>query len=184
MTVMKHIAQRNLFKLLSFIPALFIGACPLSIRAQEEFIKLNADIEMSGVPPIPKSLANDVRRYSFIFGTPLAGWAPDKREIWTKSISSHTVISSIKAPGEMPKTYKFLNGAGIYDLYIQPQARYLIYNQDKDGTEKFQMYLYDMQNGKTTFLSDGNGRDTEFVWSNSGEQVAYSSTVGGKGVSL
>jgi dipeptidyl aminopeptidase/acylaminoacyl peptidase len=181
---MKRIVQRNLLKLVGLTPFLIIIICPIFVKAQDEFIKLNADIEVSGVPPIPKSLANDVRRYSFIFGTPLAGWAPDKREIWTKSISSHTVISSIKAPGETSKTHKFISIPGIYDIYIQPQARYLIYNQDKDGTEKYQMYLYDMQNGKTALLSDGAGRDTEFVWSNSGEQVAYSSTAGGKGVSL
>jgi len=163
---------------------LILAACSVIVKAQDDFVKPGPDLEMEGIPPIPKSLANDVRRYTYIYGLPLAGWAPDKREIWIKGISQFSYISSIGSPGEKPKTIKHILGLGIYDIYIQPQGNYLIYNQDKDGTEKYQMHLFNLQNGKSNLLSDSNTRDTEFVWSNNGEQVVYSSTAGSKGVSL
>jgi len=160
---------------------LIIAACLVTVKAQDEFVKPGPDLEMGGIPPIPKSLANDVRRYTHIYGLPLAGWAPDKREIWIKAISQLSYISSISSPGEKPKIIKYIPRPGVYDIYIQPQGHYLIFNQDKDGNEKYQMHLYDIQSGKITLLSDSNARDTEFVWSNSGEQVVYSSNAGGNG---
>jgi len=181
---MRRITQQNSLKSVGLALLLVIVALSVAVKAQDEFVKPGADLEMEGIPPIPKSLATDVGRYTRIYGLPLAGWAPDKREIWVKSISQLTHISSIGSPGEKPKTIKHIFGLGIYDVYIQPQGHYLIYNQDKDGTEKYQMHLYDLQSGKNTLLSDSNARDTEFVWSNNGEQLAYSSTIGGKGISL
>ena len=75
--------------------------------------------------------------------------------------------------------------AGVYDLYYQPQGRYLIYNQDTNGNEAFQMYLYDLGTHKSSLLTDGKSRNTEPVWSNAGDQIIYSSSpAGGNGVSL
>lgn len=181
---MIYIPQQNSLKSVRLALFLVIMACSVAVKAQDDFVKPSAELEMSGIPPIPKSLAGDVSRYTHIYGLPLAGWAPEKRELWVKGIFQVTHISSISSPGEKPKTINHIFGRGIYDIYIQPQGHYLIYNQDKDGAEKFQMHLYHFQTGKTTLLSDNNARDTEFVWSNNGEQVAYSSTAGGKGVSL
>src|SRR5262249_43077211 len=181
---MRRITKHNSLKSISSALLIVIMARSVVVKAQDEFVKPGPDLEMGGIPPIPKSLAKDVGRYTHIYGLPLAGWAPDKREIWIKSISQFSYLSSISSPGEKPKSIKHILGLGIYDIYIQPQGDYLIYNQDKDGTEKYQMHLFDLHNGKTTLLSDSNARDTEFVWSNNGEQLAYSSTAGGKGVSL
>ena len=181
---MRRITKHNSLKSIRLALFLIIAASLVTVKAQDGFVKPGPDLEMGGIPPIPKSLANDVRRYTYISGSPLAGWAPDKREIWVKGISQLSYISSVSSPGEKSKMIKYIPRPGIYDIYIQPQGHYLIFNQDKDGTEKYQMHLYDLQNGKITLLSDSNARDTEFVWSNSGGQVVYSSTAGGKGVSL
>src|SRR5262245_37858042 len=181
---MRRINRQNSLKSVRLALFLVLVAFSITVKAQDGIIKPPADLEMGGIPPIPKSLASDVGRYTRIYGLPLAGWAPDKREIWIKDISRFSHISSISSPGEKPKSVKHILGLGIYDIYIQPQGHYLIYNQDKDETEKYQMNLFDLRSGKSTLLSDNNARDTEFVWSNNGEQVAYSSTAGGNGVSL
>jgi dipeptidyl aminopeptidase/acylaminoacyl peptidase len=178
---MRRITRRNSHKSVRLALFLIIAACSVVVIAQDGFVKIGADLEMSGVPPIPKSLATDVRRYTYIYGLPLAGWAPDKRELWVKSVSQFSHLSSISSPGEKPKSIKHIFGLGIYDFYIQPQGHYLIYNQDKNGTEKYQMHLYELRSGKITLISDSNARDTEFVWSNNGEQVVYSSNAGGNG---
>ena len=181
---MRRITRQNSLKSVRLALFFVLVAFSVAVKGQDGFIKPPADLEMSGVPPIPKSLADKVRRYMYIYGLPLARWAPDKREIWVKSVSQFSHVSSISSPGEKPKSIKHILGLGIYDIYIQPQGHYLIYNQDKDETEKYQMHLFDLRSGKSTLLSDNNARDTEFVWSNNGEQVAYSSTAGGNGVSL
>src|SRR5262245_66435182 len=123
---MNRIIQQKSLKSVSLALLFVIVALPALAQAQDEFVKPSADLEMGGIPPIPKSLAEDVGRYTRIYGLPLAGWAPDKREIWVKSISQFSHLSSVSSPGEKPKSIKHIFGLGIYDFYIQPQGNYLI----------------------------------------------------------
>jgi dipeptidyl aminopeptidase/acylaminoacyl peptidase len=146
----------------------------------------NKNIEAIGVPPIPSSLARDLQPYTSIYGLPLAGWDNEKREIWLKGLSSAAWISRVKSPGTVPEISSiFIQSSGIYDVYFQPQGKYLAYTRDENGNESFQLYSYEIGARKTTLLSDGKSRNTEPVWSNAGDKIVYSSTPsGGSGVNL
>ncbi len=85
----------------------------------------------------------------------------------------------------MPKIWFYLQAGGIYDLYFRSQADYLVYNRDDKGNEAFQFYLYGLNDRKSALLTDGKSRNTEPVWSNTGETIIYSSSPPkGNGVSL
>ncbi len=143
------------------------------------------NIEVIGVPPIPASLPREVAPYAGIYGLPLAGWSPVGREVWLKGLSSVTWISRVPSPGATPETSPiYIQSSGIYDIYFQPQGKYLAYTRDANGDESFQLYVYEIGSGKTTLLSDGKSRNTEPVWSNAGDKIVYSSTPTGLGVSL
>ena len=185
--------MRRVFRLLSFIGLLAVAATvPISgmmswrtVSAQSDAITPPEGIETEGIPKIPSSLAHQLKRYTGAYGLPLAGWHPDKRELWVKGISSATWVSRIESPDAVQKPWLYLSFGGVYDVYFQPQAKYLIYNRDTDGDESFQMYLYNIENRSSTRLSEGKSRNTEFVWSNSGENVVYSfSPAKGQGVNL
>src|SRR6266542_80901 len=155
-------------------------------QAQSQFIPPGKNIDASGVPPIPSSLAREVQPYTSIYGLPLAGWDPTTREIWLKGISSATWISRVKNPGAVPEISSiYIQSSGIYDVYFQPQGKYLAYTRDENGNESFQLYSYEIGAGKTTLLSDGKSRNTEPVWSNAGNNIVYSSSPSGaSGVNL
>src|SRR5260370_11723168 len=155
-------------------------------RAQSQVVSPGKNIENIGVPPIPASLIKEVEPYTQIYGLPLAGWDPAKREIWLKGLSSVTWISRVSIPGATPETSSiYIQSSGIYDIYMQPQGKYLAYTRDLNGDESFNLYLFDLVAHKSTFLSDGKTRSTEPVWSNAGDKIAYSSSPsGGKGVNL
>ena len=185
--------MRRVFRLLSFIGLLAVAATvPISgmmswrtVSAQSDVVTPPEGIETQGIPKIPSSLANQLKRYTGAYGLPLAGWHPDKRELWVKGISSATWVSRIESSEAAQKPWLYLRFGGIYDIYFQPQAKYLIYNRDTDGDESFQMYLYNIENHSSTRLSEYKSRNTEFVWSNSGENVVYSfSPAKGQGVNL
>ena len=144
------------------------------------------DIESVGVPPIPSSLPREVAPYTGIYGLPMAGWDFERSQILLKGLSSVTWISRVSSPGAAPQTSPiYIQSNGIYDVYFQPQGKYLSYTRDADGNEKFQLYLYDIGSGKSTILSDGKSRNTEPVWSNAGDKIVYSSTpAGDAGVNL
>lgn len=165
--------------------ASFLLPC-LIVQAQGQFISPGKNIEVFGLPQIPSSLAREVQSYTSIYGLPLAGWNPTTREIWLKGVSSATWVSRVKSPGAMAETSPiYIPSPGIYDIYFQPQAKYLAYTRDANGDESFQLYLYEIGPGKTTLLSDGRSRNTEPVWSNAGDKIVYSSSpTGSAGVSL
>jgi dipeptidyl aminopeptidase/acylaminoacyl peptidase len=146
----------------------------------------NKNIEAIGVPPIPASLVREVQPYTSIYGLPLAGWDDEKREIRLKGVSSATWISRVKSPGAVPEVSStYIQSGGIYDVYFQPQGKYLAYTRDESGNELFQLYSYEIGTGKTTLLSDGKFRNTEPVWSNAGDKIVYSASPSGtSGVSL
>ncbi len=144
------------------------------------------NIEAIGVPPIPASLAREVAPYAGIYGLPLAGWSPVGREVWLKGLSSVTWISRVASPGASPEASSiYIQAGGIYDVYFQPQGKYLAYTRDANGNESFQLYLYEISGRNSTLLSDGKSRNTEPVWSNTGDRIVYSSSPSGaEGVDL
>jgi dipeptidyl aminopeptidase/acylaminoacyl peptidase len=94
-------------------------------------------------------------------------------------------VSSVESPGSEPKTTAYIQAGGVYDVYFQPQSKYLAYTRDSDGDEAFQLYLFNIGNRTSTLLSDGESRNTEPVWSRSGDKIIYSSSPSGtQGVSL
>jgi len=156
------------------------------VQAQAQSTAPSKNIEVFGVPPIPSSIANEVKPYAGIYGLPLAGWNPARREIWLKGLSSVTWISRVSTPGATPETSSiYIRSAGIYDIYFQPQGEYSAYTRDANGDESFQLYLYKISTGQSTLLSDGKSRNTEPVWSNAGDKIVYSSSPSGtEGVNL
>src|SRR4051812_37873536 len=81
---------------------LVIGPLRASAQATET-IKPNDNLVIVGIPPVPASLANEVKPYLGIYGLPLAGWDTTKREIQLKGLSSVTWLSNIETPGASPK---------------------------------------------------------------------------------
>lgn len=189
MKILKHSRARlpRLIRLfvLGLAAPLWLAICFQAVLAQGDEVAPNANLEVSGIPKVPAALAQAVKRYTSPYGLPLAGWDPAKRELWLKGISSATWIARIEAPGGKQQTTTYIQASGVYDIYYQPQAKYLVYNRDANGNEVFQFFLYDLATRKSTPLTDGKTRDTEPVWSNAGDQIIYSSSpAGGNGVSL
>jgi len=154
--------------------------------AQQDVISPGKNIETIGVTPVPASLARELAPYSSVYGLPLAGWDFEKHEILLKGISSTTWISRVSSPGAKAlPTLIYIPSNGIYDVYFQPQGKYLAYTRDTGGNETFQLYLYQIGRVQSTMLSDGKSRNTEPVWSNAGDKIVYSSTpLGDSGVNL
>lgn len=139
-----------------------------------------------GIPTIPASLAQSVNKYKNSYGYPLAGWDLNKRVLWLKILAgTGTWLSRVDAPGSSPKSLISIPVGGVYDVYRQPQGKYLVYNKDNAGDEAFQFYLYDLAKRESKLITDGKSRNTEPVWSKSGDRIIYSSSPpNGDGVDL
>ena len=157
-----------------------------SVVAQKDVIHPPKELLAEGVPPVPAALLQAVKRYMNVYGYPLAGWHPSKREVWIKGFTSDAIlIAALESPGSEPKTIKEIPAGNVYDLYIQPQGNYIVYNKDTNGDENFQLYLYDTKSKTSTPLSSEGSRNVEPVWSNAGDRIIYGHTPPkGSGVDL
>jgi Tol biopolymer transport system component len=160
--------------------------CAHGVSAQTDEIAPGANLLTDGIPKIPASLARVAQRYTTnAYGLPVAGWNASRPEIWIKDLKSDsTVVYRVESPGGATHPVLTIPN-GVYDIYYQPQRKYLVYNRDTNGNEQFQLYLYNLETNKSTLLTDGKSRNTEPVWSNAGDRIIFSSSpAGGKGVSL
>src|SRR6266404_8989780 len=107
------------------------GNCALGQNANLGEIVPGDNLKVEGIPKIPSSLAKAVARYRTSYGYPLAGWDPSKREVWQKILASTgTWVSRVDTPGSIAKPLISIPVGGAYDVYFQPQGKYLVYNKD------------------------------------------------------
>ena len=168
------------------ISVAIILAANFSVAGQSDAIAPGDSLFVDGIPKIPASLVKAVNKYKNAYGYPLAQWDPSKRELWIKILAgTGTWVSRVETPGSIPKQLISIQAGGVYDVYFQPQGKYLIYNKDAGGNETFQFFLYDIATRESKPITDAKSRATEPVWSNAGNRIIYSSSPpGGKGVDL
>ena len=82
----------------------------------------------------------------------------------------------VQSPGAARKQLTFLPepvGGGRF----QPKTgACIVFSQDTGGGEFYQLYRYDVADGRITLLTDGKSRNTGARWSRSGKWLAHTST--------
>ncbi|MFL5382152.1 MAG: S9 family peptidase [Longimicrobiaceae bacterium] len=145
---------------------------------QPPAIAPNENLVVDGIPPIPASLAAEVRRYTESRGAGLADWHPVRREIlistrFANTNQVHRVAMPLGARTQLTFFDEPVGGAS----YEPRTGRYFLFTRDVGGNEFAQIYRYDMADGRVTLLTDGGrSQNGGWVWSRAGDRIAYSST--------
>ncbi|HEV3470572.1 MAG TPA: prolyl oligopeptidase family serine peptidase [Pyrinomonadaceae bacterium] len=161
--------SRLLAALLLFVPA--------ALAQRAAVIVPGDNLVVEGVPAVPASLAEEVRRYTEFRAAALAGWHPVRREMLIGTRFGDTnQIHHVRFPGGARTQLTFFPERAGGGSYRPKTGDYFVFNRDVGGNEFFQYYRYDLANGDVTLLTDGKSRNTASVWSNGGEWLAYSST--------
>ncbi len=153
-----------------------IAALPL--LAQEATVKPNDALILENIPPIPASIAERAARYTDFRTATLYGWNPQKREVLIGTRFGDTVqLHQVAMPGGARTQLTFF-GDRVTDASYHPHsADYLLFRKDVGGGEWYQIFRYDVASGDVSMLTDGKSRNSEFVWSNKGDRIAYASTL-------
>ena len=104
-------------------------------------------------------------------------WHPQRREILIGTRFADTdQVHSVTMPGGARNQLTFF-GDRVSEASYQPHTGdYFLFRKDMGGGEWYQIFRFNVASGNTTLLTDGKSRNTEFVWSNQGDRMAYAST--------
>ncbi len=145
--------------------------------SQSDEIVANENLVTEGIPKIPSSLAETVERYNNFRGASLESWDPVKREMLISTRFADTSqVHLVKMPGGARIQLTFYADRVAGAQYPPTKDDFFVFSKDVGGGEFFQLYRYDVATGDATLLTDGKSRNTDPMWSYTGNKIAYGST--------
>jgi dipeptidyl aminopeptidase/acylaminoacyl peptidase len=150
----------------------------VALGAQNKTIAPGDNLVVEGIPPIPASLAEDVRRYTESRPAGFDDWHPTRREMLiTTRFGNTPQIHQVKTPGAARTQLTFYNEPIGTASYEPREGRYFVFSKDVGGNEFAQLYRYDLADGRVTLLTDGGrSQNGGLSWSTKGDRLAYGST--------
>ena len=159
------------------LPLLAVLVVTTSSFAQSDFVAPNENLVAEGIPQIPASLAESVRRYSEFRSGFFESWSPTKREMLIATRFGDTnQVHQVKVPGGARTQLTFFPDRVAGAVYQPVNGDSFIFVKDIGGGEFFQIYTYELKTGDVTLLTDGKSRNTSPRWSYQGDRIAYGST--------
>jgi dipeptidyl aminopeptidase/acylaminoacyl peptidase len=164
-----------------------VGFGVLAADAPQKAITPPDSVIIDGVPPIPVDLTEKVDRYTEFRPAVFQDWHSMTEEaakwrtdfpqmlILTRFAETNQVHGLMQAGGARTQLTFFPDR--IESASFQPtRGDYFIFSKSAGGNEFYQNYRYDFGTGDITLLTDGKSRNSQPVWSNQGDRVAYTST--------
>ena len=135
------------------------------------------NLVVEGVPAITPELRKDVGRYLEFRAAAFNSWHPQRREMLLSTrFADSTQLHLVKAPGGARQQLTFFPDPVAGGSFEPKTGDYLVFSQDTGGGEFFQLYRYDLADGKVTLLTDGKARNSGGTSANGGGRFAYTST--------
>jgi dipeptidyl aminopeptidase/acylaminoacyl peptidase len=131
-----------------------------------------------GIPSIPASIVDEVRRYTEYRSAALADWHPTRREALIVTRFANTPqIHRVTAPGGARTQLTFYDEPVTYASYEPRTGKYFLFTKDIGGNEFSQIYRYDLGTSRVTRLTEGErSQNGGIIWSHVGDRIAYGST--------
>jgi dipeptidyl aminopeptidase/acylaminoacyl peptidase len=135
------------------------------------------NLVVEGIPQIPATIAEDVRRYTEYRSAALASWHPTRREMLISTRFGDTPqLHLVRMPGGDRKQLTFFPERVAGGSFQPKTGDYFVFAKDIGGNEFFQLFRQDIATGDVTLLTDGKSRNTGGAWSNAGDRLVYNST--------
>jgi dipeptidyl aminopeptidase/acylaminoacyl peptidase len=130
-----------------------------------------------GIPELPAALKERAGPYLEFRTASMQAWHPVRREMVVLTrFAESAQLHRVEFPGGARRQLTFLSEPVSEAQYRPVTGDSILFRQDRGGGEFFQLYRYDVADGRVTLLTDGKSRNTGAVWSRDGRWVAWSST--------
>lgn len=162
------------------IPLRFLAFVSLLVAGlpAADTINPTANLVVEGVPAIPATIAQEVKRYTESRSASFGGWHPQRLEMLVSTRFGNTAqLHQVAAPLGMRRQMTFFDepvGSGGYDPI---DGKFFLFSRDTGGNEFSQLFRYDFADGRVTPLTDGGRSQNGFsAWSPDYRLRLYSST--------
>lgn len=137
-----------------------------------------ASLVAEGLPPIPSSMADELRRYTEARSAGFASWHPKRLEMLISTRFGNTnQVHAVSAPLGMRRQLTFFDEPISGGSYDRRDAEFFVFARDQGGNEFGQLYRYDFKDGEVTRLTDGGrSQNGNINWSSRGDRFTYTST--------
>ncbi len=151
--------------------------CLWSPASAQEALTPNENLVADGLPPIPASLVEDVRKYSEARTAVLVDWHPVRREVLVSTrFGDAAQLHAVAMPAGARRQLTFYPDRINGGWYQPTRGDFLVFSKDIGGNEFYQLYRLDLANGDVTMLTDGKSRNDTPRWNRAGDRIAYVST--------
>ena len=134
------------------------------------------NVVVRNVPTIDEEVLESIERYRNVRTASIVDWLGDSLLIRTR-FGESSQLHRVRAPMGMREQITFadepVSGVVVPDL---KDVQSFLYLQDVGGTESYQIYEYDVESGKQTMISSGDGRYTGVSYSPDSSKISYTST--------
>lgn len=155
----------------------FIVSCRQTESIQNT-VDSNRDVIQSGIPEIPDSLINQIRKYQNSRSAQFQGFMPNGKGIVILTRFAETnQIHIVKSQGGAREQVTFGSESVIStSICPDPKRNLILFIQDRGGNEKFQIFSMKLSNMSIQMLTDGESQNDGVLWSNRGDKFVYQST--------
>ncbi|HET9725932.1 MAG TPA: prolyl oligopeptidase family serine peptidase [Gemmatimonadales bacterium] len=131
-----------------------------------------------GMPPVPRSLVDQVRPYTEYRSAGLADWHPSRREMLIATRFANTPqIHRVTLPLGARSQLTFFDEPVTFASYQPRTGAYFLFTKDVGGNEFGQIYRYDFATRRSVRLTRGDRSQNDGIrWSHTGDRIAYGST--------
>ncbi len=144
----------------------------------KEVIAPGGNLITEGIPAIPSSIAQDVRRYTESRSAGFAEWHPKKREmIISTRFANVPQLHEVRMPMGDRKQLTFFEEPLSNASYEPVAGSYFLFTKDVGGNEFAQIYKYETKDGTISMITPGGrSQNGGIVWNHKGDRIAYGST--------
>lgn len=155
--------------LLGLATALLAGS---ALPALAERIERGA-LRLEHVPEAPPEVSERLRQYVNTRSAVFADWLPSGGLLILTRFGDTTQVHRVDRPMGARTQLTFFEER-IASASVRPGTDDIVFTRDVGGNENFGGYLLDPSTGRTTQFTETNTRNTGFVWSDDGRQIAWS----------
>jgi dipeptidyl aminopeptidase/acylaminoacyl peptidase len=136
------------------------------------------NLVIEGIPEIPERIKDRMLQYQNTRSASFSGWDSEGKGIFVSTRFGETSqIHYVSKPGGARKQLTFfmepIRGAAVCP---DPGRRGFLFGKDVGGSEFYQIFYFDLDDGTHTMLTDGTSRNGAIRWSNKGDRFIYYST--------